>query len=180
MNLGFIIIFGIIILILFSLIEAFGQYEYEPFAYKLAITIRRKMLKTKVGSFDKWNKNLYKKYGYDYMFITDNSCLIRLSGKLEFTLPMVIFPKPIYEIILKNNRLIIKLKIPLLYLFILGTAIYITINKIFIENKFYFTGNIGGILLVLVILYFIIVANKRLNEVALGFIKIIKENEIKN
>jgi hypothetical protein len=174
-----ILLSGIIITILFSFFQIIGQYEYEPFSYKIGITIRKKIFKIKILSLNKFTNKLFKKNGYDYMFIENNICLIRISGEFDFKRPNVLIPYPVYIIFLKENNCIIKIKIPIVYLIIIGTILYIIIKRIFIDKNINIFVNTDWILFITVLLlvFLIIYANKRFKEVIINFIKIINDNK---
>jgi hypothetical protein len=177
MNLQFIILFfGIIILILYHLFEAWGIYEFEPFAYKMGITIKKITLKTKAKSFDNFERTLFRKDNINYKFVSHNICLVRF-GKEK--VPWFMYRRPIpqnsYRVIIKNDKYIVSLKISFLYFIIIGFLVYNIITKILRSEKLAFDDLMPLILYSSVCVSIIFFSISNMKRVAISFLKIIKE-----
>jgi hypothetical protein len=165
-----LIFFGISIFIIYSYFEHLGQYNFEPFVYNIGILIKNIILKINVKTFDGFYDKIFKKENIYYKFISNNICLARFERELTFH-PKRIFPFCTYKIIIKEQKYIIKLKMPLIYLIIFGFLLY----TCFLNKEIEITDIIIVIFLSLLCLFSVFVSLVRMKEVAINFIKIIKE-----
>jgi hypothetical protein len=168
----FVLLIGIIILVLYHLFEAWGHYEFEPFAYKIGIIIKRITLKIKANSFAGFENNFYRMDNINYKFISNDTCLVRLGSK-EIPLFMYIRPIPAfsYKIKIKNDKYVISIKISLLYCVIIGLLLY----ELILNHKGLNFNNLFGLIIYLLLFMFLIIFSRiKIKKVAINFIKIMK------
>jgi hypothetical protein len=176
MELRFIIlIIGIILLVLYYLFEAWGHYEFEPFAYNIGIIIKKITLRIKANSFARFESNFYRIDNINYKFISNNTCLVRFGSK---EMPFIMYFKPIptfsYKIKINNGKYVISIKISFMYLVIIGFLIYELINMILNHQNIDFNNLFGLIVYLLLFIFFIIYSKVKLKNVAINFIKIMR------
>jgi hypothetical protein len=176
MDLNFIVLLiGIIILILSYLFEAWGHYEFEPFAYKYGIIIYKATLKIKVKTFAGLEGNFYRRDNINYKFISNNFCIARLGSK---DIPFFMYIKPIpsfsYRIKIKNDKYVISIKISFFYLIIIGFLLYYFFKDINNQN-IEFNNLFPLIFYLSLFIFFIIFSLIKLDDVERNFKEIIEE-----
>jgi hypothetical protein len=167
-----ILLIGIIIFILYHFFEAWGNYEFEPFAYKIGIIVKRLTLKIKANSFAGFENNFYRMDNINYKFISNDTCLVRLGSK-DVPLYMYIRPIPVfsYKINIKNDKYVISLKISFLYLIIIGFLLY----ELILNHKGLKFNDFFGLIVYLLLFIFLIAFSRiKMKEVAINFMKILK------
>jgi hypothetical protein len=172
-----VILIGLLLLILYHFFEAWGTYEFEPFAYKFGIQLKKITLKTNIKTFDMLKKDFYRIDNTNYKIISKNICLVRLGSK---EMPLIMYFRPIplfsYKINIKNEKYIITLKISFLYLIIIGFFVYNLINTILSKQKILFDDLYPLIFYTLLFVFLIIMSICQMKRVAINFIKILKNN----
>jgi len=173
----FAILFGIIILVIYHLFEAWGIYGFEPFAYKIGIILKKIKLKSSVKTFDMLKKEFYRIDNINYKIISKNICLVR-TGSEEMPLIMYFRPIPLfsYKIVIDNNKYKITLKISFLYLIIIGFLVYNIIDTIFMKQNIRFDDLFPLIFYALLFIFLIILSLKKMKYVAINFVKILRNN----
>jgi hypothetical protein len=176
MELKFVsILIGIIILVLYYLFEAWGHYEFEPFAYNIGIIIKKLILKIKADSFTNFENNFYRIDNINYKFISKDTCLVRFGSK---DVPFFMYIKPIptfsYKIKIKNNKYVISIKISFMYLVIIGFLTYNLLNILLDHQKININDLFGLIFYLLLFIFFIVYSIIKIKIVAINFIKIIR------
>ena len=174
----FIILFAIIILVLYHIFEARGIYEFEHFAYKIGITLKRITLKINVRTFDTLKKDFYKIDNANYKIVSNNICLARFGSE---KIPLVMYFRPIpmfsYKIIIDNKRYIVTLKISIIYLIIIGFLVYDIFYSIFIKQKILFEDLYPLIIYTLLFIFLIVISIYQMKRIAKNFIRILKNNK---
>ena len=167
-----VLLIGIIILVLYHLFEAWGHYEFEPFAYKIGIIIKRITLKIKANSFTGFENKFYRMDNINYKFISNDTCLVRLGSK---ELPFFMYIKPIpvfsYKIKIRNDKYIISVKISFLYFVIIGLLLF----ELILNHKGLNFNDLFGLIFYLLLFMFLIIFSRiKMTKVAINFIKIMK------
>ncbi|MDR0472061.1 MAG: hypothetical protein LBH43_00040 [Treponema sp.] len=170
-----IIFFVLAVFVIYCYLQYIGHYEFELFAYNICLTIRNVVLQVNVKTFDKKNNELFvKKENIYYKFVSKDICLIRFDQNLTFH-PKRIFPLCVYKVIIKNDKYIMKLKIPILYIIFFGILIFSLVGLIFLGHKMEISNFIIIGFLSAFSLFSIIISWTRMNEVINNFKEIIFE-----
>jgi hypothetical protein len=172
-----IFLIGIIALILYNFIEAWGHYDFEAFAYNAKIIIKRIKLKTKAKEFIELEHNFYTIDNYNFKFISKNTCFVR-TGSEKIPLIMIIRPIPTfaYKITIKNDKYIVSARISFLYIILTIYFLYDLFSKIFSNQKLYFNDIFSFVLYFFIIISIIIFSIINLKKIAKSFIKILRIN----
>jgi hypothetical protein len=169
-----VLLIGIGIFILYHFFEAWGNYEFEPFAYKIGIIVKKITLKIKAKSFSGFENKFYRMDNINYKFISNDTCLVRLGSK-EVSPRMYIRPIPTfsYKINIKHDKYVISLKISFLYLIIIGFLLYALILN---HKGLKFNDFLGLIVYFLLFVFLIIFSRNKMKKVAINFIKILRKS----
>jgi hypothetical protein len=170
-----IFVIGIIVLILYNLLEAWGHYDFESFAYNAKIIIKGIRLKMKIKEFSKFENNFYRVDDINYKFVSKDTCLAR-TGNENIPLIMIIRPIPTfsYKIKIKNDNCLVSVRISFLYPIVIGLLSNELFKKIIDNQKIYFNDIFAPAFFILLFIFLIIFSIINLRKVAKNFIKILR------
>jgi hypothetical protein len=170
-----ILLIGIIVLILYNFLEAWGHYDFEPLSYNAKITIKRIKLKTKAKEFNKFEHNFYRIDNINYKFVSKETCFARTGSE---QIPSIMIWRPIptfsYKITIKNDKYVVSARISFLYIILTVLFLYGLLSQIFNNQKIYFNDMFLLVLYFLLLVFIIIFSVINLKKVAKAFIKILR------